>query len=360
MSQSSSNSQSHTTPTDENVRVPNVYIISLPFRKDRRDKMKKRMEYQNIDNYIFVDALKPEDPEVVFLGQGIDANSTRLDPRLNCSRGREHACFASHLKAIKMIIETQDSGGGVIIEDDALLHKDFKKILHTNTPLWEKSNVPLVMLYVETSANEQLINRGVEPKGLFPINNNWGTVGYWISKDYAKRSYERFHVPFININFQCRTSECITMMSGGKFILPQLCLEDPINMSNIRDSRVNYMGLLHKLKFGSLLKWDDFISCEDTNYKNLFTSYFNILVNGDPNKILEQMNNVKIEELDIEQRYIAYSILFKIYKYMSDNNVKMDDIVFIDKLKDVKNRLEKLCSENPAHFLWIKNNESNK
>ena len=321
------------------LEFPQVYVVSLVSRTDRRTKMIRRLESQNI-KYEFIDALTPSDPEVIYLGSGSDTKNTQLQPVLRCTVGNEYACFASHLKALKSIIESGKSG--IVLEDDALIHKDFKSIISKSLETWSK--LPLVMLYTEVMVNEDFLKRGQKLEGLHKITNHWGAVGCWISLDYAKEAYADYHRPFNQIKHYRKTSECITMYSKGYFIMPQLCLEDPINISNLRDTRYNIWGREYYSRFQRVLNYDDYITNETEEYKKLYLGYSSILNGNSYEQIKENMSGVKLDSLDTEQKYVALDILFKLSNFMKD----------IMETIRISNLIETHLKQNPSHFFWAK------
>jgi GR25 family glycosyltransferase involved in LPS biosynthesis len=245
-----------------------IYIISLPNRIERRKKMANRLAGCGPEfRFEFVDALCPEDPEVLRLTDGMDPNHSDLQKELKCTIGRESACFASHLKCLKRIIDSDTDG--IVLEDDALLHKDFKTIFADNL----FKNETLVMLSSEVIMNEAYVY-----PGLHPIQNSWTTTAYWISLEYAKEAYNRYNQPFRNFSGR-RTSECITMNSRGKLILPQMCLPDPLNLSSLRDTRFDTQLVDYNKRFDKILCLEDYIQNETSEYKIVFKKYFDS-ING--------------------------------------------------------------------------------
>jgi hypothetical protein len=304
-----------------------IYIISLPTREDRREKMKRRMAFHGFVasmEYEFVDAFTPESPEVLRLGQGSNLELTRLNPELKCSIGREYACFASHLEALRRIIETGKSG--IVIEDDALLRVGIKDFLTVNDPIWISQNIPLVMLYVEPNS---------QAEGIYDINMNWGAVGYWISNTYAIEAYDKYHRQFSTLS-GFRTSECITIYSKGKYCIPQQLLEDPINLSNLRDTTSDSNAKNFHMKIDTYLNWYDYTASEGDNYTNLFNAYMSSLKGDD---IYHFLTIVKPDELDVDQKYFYYTLASSCEKFL-DYNPRI--------VKD----LDLFYRTNMDHFWW--------
>lgn len=280
------------------------YIVSLPSRGERRSKMKNRLESLNID-YKFIDAVTPDSLLVKQYGIGSDLNGYRIPymKSINCTIGKEYACFASHLLCLKAIIDSGENG--VIVEDDAIIHKDILKTLYSI----DFTGIPLVMLYTEVICNEQL------GKGLFDINGNWGAVGYWISLDYAKTAYSRYNRPFCELPM--RTSEAITMHSGGKFILPQLLLEDPLNCSSLRDTDRNDLNKDYHRRFRKFLNFEDFTEYESPEYKELLQAYLLKIENKNYSVLCNRENS----DCELKKMYDSLKItVFKDQKSLIESD----------------------------------------
>src|SRR5437899_710072 len=109
----------------------------------------------------------------------------------------QHACFASHLKALKTFLDTR-AEVCIVCEDDLLIHKNFGNLcseLIDNLPddikLCSLSYFPInIKLFKSSGKNPSLNNvYYVGPKAI------WGTQMYYITKTYAKECVEAYDKP---------------------------------------------------------------------------------------------------------------------------------------------------------------------
>lgn len=211
-----------------------IYCINLARRADRRLRMERRFAQHQLEAR-FVTAVDRDDPE--------------LEPRLvgaptwvvETESGRATAaCLASHLKCLRLLLDAGGSGqqfeGGIVFEDDALLHHQFRDQLDAlmgNVP----AGCPLVMLghYVDGWVGMPWAGIDPELKNLTRISSNsaWGAHAYWISSAYAAEALRRFDRPIGEIAGYA-TSELITRFSGGVLAYPPLALAEGQD-SDIRD-----------------------------------------------------------------------------------------------------------------------------
>lgn len=286
-----------------------VYIISLPSKQDRRSKIKNRLSSLGLD-YEFVDAVTPDSPEVLSHSKGSDLNGFRLPflKEMNCTIGKEYACFTSHLLTLKKIIDSGKSG--IVIEDDALLCKDFVERFHSLD-----KNTSLIMLYTEAITNKNYTS------GIHDINNNWCTTGYWISHSYAIQAYEKYNIQFIDIPY-VRTSECITMFSGGKFVIPQMILEDPLNSSDIRDTSYDSKLRNYHALFTKYINYEDYTQSESEEYKKLLSEYLNFITDKS-----YSFGHIKENELDKEQISILNFMKSKSILHIPENYLQRKETI---------------------------------
>lgn len=159
-----------------------VYCINLKSRNDRYNKMLTRFENRGLaDKVTFV--------------QAIDKHSDLLRYYTNESRGLdidnsdfnygEIACFASHLKALRLFLEnTEDNNEfAVICEDDILLHNNFSEELNDLIMELPFDFNICALSYFPINKNEYTkITEGLYQMGQ---DNIWGTQMYLISREYA-------------------------------------------------------------------------------------------------------------------------------------------------------------------------------
>lgn len=196
--------------------------------------LQRFMHHDLHENVEFVEAVPKDSALVNYYGDGTwDRGSD-----LNQQRG-EIACFLSHLKAIRKILEDADSDttGGIICEDDALLRNDFQartQALWLNKP----DDTPLICLgyYVEHWIGFKWSGKDPNMKNMCQIVSDhvWATTMYWISIEYAKEILRKYDRQFKHFEGY-RTAELITRFSNGYIAYPPPCIEDCIG-SDIRAS----------------------------------------------------------------------------------------------------------------------------
>jgi len=227
-------------PYGNDVSDIGFYIINLPYRKDRRTNITKRMEKYNL-SYEFIQAETKESS----LTKYYSWNSDHLNNMgKGYNREAEFACFASHLKAIRKFVDSGNSYG-IIMEDDVTLREGFNEIL--STILNNISDAPLVLLCVSNRKPYlECDTKHGKPKDncvhLIKMDwkECWGALGYIISKEYALKVLGLYDKPFNRIDptllrIKNRvTSELITMNSQGYYTYPPLVLEE-LSLSDINN-----------------------------------------------------------------------------------------------------------------------------
>lgn len=174
-----------------------IFIISLPYSKERREKTKQILEEQmNWTNYEFIDALD-ENSEIVqwysylcYPKEEILPNesTTNYGDRRPRPTGRVLACFLSHLKALKHVsgMPLEKGNHAIIVEDDVTFHKNFEKFLLENH-LFDKDLVRLGYLFYSDSSKSL---------GVYPCPDALsGGQGYLVTRDYAKYLVDKFDHP---------------------------------------------------------------------------------------------------------------------------------------------------------------------
>ena len=204
------------------------YVINLPKSTDRRERFTKRLVHHKIiDQSVFIEAVDKSSPLIDWFEQGCSFERQSTRP--------EHACFLSHLKAIRTFLLDPEATQAVIFEDDAMLHNDFKEKL--NYVLTHKAGLPLIMLcfFFCGPTGVQILPLGDDPNRRFltvgPLI--YGTQSYWISKQYAAECIQKLDKPLLHLPFNRITSEIITQLSRGAYISPPIVIEESIN-SNIQ------------------------------------------------------------------------------------------------------------------------------
>ena len=219
------------------MTFPTIYCIHLESREDRYEAMKKRFEMANILPHVkFVKAIPYLDSKLDYHVENLPCG-----PHPNYNVRAIYACLASHLKALRKFVKSNEKEC-FICEDDIVFRKNFLEE-------WQKISLnipedsPLVMLsYIVIQWNMKW--GGIEPNLLnlcqMGIDNTWGTQMYLIRRDWAVRCLELFNRPFKNIEIDNPdeiTSELITRKSNGLLIYPPLVIEDSAKYIHSSDLR---------------------------------------------------------------------------------------------------------------------------
>ena len=243
------------------------YVINLPRCTDRKERILRRLHHHKIvDVTTFVDAVDRESPLLDWFEDGLlyPYRSTRP----------EHACFLSHIKALRAFVADPNVEEAIILEDDAMLHNDFQNRL--DYVLARKGNAEIVMLCflaaswdgVKKITDEELspgssIDNPPEFFGIAP--KIFGAVGYWINKEYAYLCLARLDKSLRQISETFVTSELITRLSNGYFVSPPLIIEEAV-YSTLRQG--NDLDV-HR-KFFSHFGLENYSSAEERDIKDLW------------------------------------------------------------------------------------------
>lgn len=210
------------------------YVINLPHSEDRKERITRRLEYHNILNKTtFISAIdgKEKSELMAWFEQGsTHKKSTRP----------EHACFLSHLKALRSFLSS-DQQEAIILEDDAVLCNNFTSRLNNVLQVKQKLEVQpklILLCYLISSwegvkcltgSNNNTQLEDPEEERLCNITRStYGGVAYWITRDYAQRCLNSLDKPLRLIPEDFVTSELITRMSGGCFATPPLVIEESV------------------------------------------------------------------------------------------------------------------------------------
>ena len=238
-----------------------IFVVSLTRATQRRKKMRRRLRREGLLGQTTwvaaVDAKSEEDRSLIE-----ERRRGHFFPGLPISDG-ESACFMSHLRALRCLVETGRSHG-LILEDDVMLcNRDFSALKSTtqknqlrfcNRDFSAQKNQDFVSCGSNFSAcyNESL-PREKAPLLMFchyissqegirscPGDERWQRIGgntyhagaYLISREYALECISLYDRPWrlIPDPEQRFTSEHITIRSGG------LCLKHPLVVEEAEES----------------------------------------------------------------------------------------------------------------------------
>lgn len=124
-----------------------ILVINLKRRSDRKDKITLELEKYGLTDYAFLEAVDGTDPGVFSKIRNLynEKRANRINRKLAPG---EVATALSHQKAYKQIIKNSLSGA-IILEDDAILSKEFAKFANREYDL--DLNVDLINLGYYTS-----------------------------------------------------------------------------------------------------------------------------------------------------------------------------------------------------------------
>lgn len=214
------------------------YVINLPKCQDRKERMIKRLTHHNfLDKTTFIEAIDQNSPLVEWIQTGVSVPFT--------SRKCEHACFLSHLKALRAFVSNPDVDEAIILEDDVMFHNDFENRL--SLVLNSRNGAELIMLCYLNFANDYRVCHKIynpsepdKPLSLCTIIEYiFGAQAYWITKKYAAEILVKLDQNIGHLGETFVTSELITRLSGGYFVAPPLAIEDTVYSTLRMNDEIN-------------------------------------------------------------------------------------------------------------------------
>ena len=159
------------------------------------------------------------------------------------------ACLIGHLRAIRAFLKTGDQHG-CILEDDVLFRDDFLEKLEEYRLKYKEYN--LIQLYNMSISIDCPCKNGI-----------FGTQGYIIRRDYAKKTLAKFDKPLSYWpNIEYKTSEVITMYSEGISLGKNpIVIEDGLSYTltgNIQPNEIQRKYQLYAYRRGL----DRFVDCD--------------------------------------------------------------------------------------------------
>lgn len=160
------------------ISLKKIFVISLPFRFDRRKEVKDLLEKNNLD-FNFYDAYYLSNNNINNLYKYFTSHSIKY-----ISHGAL-GCAFSHIKLLEQISNYSDNEYFIIFEDDILLKRDFKTKLDF---LMENYPTDADIFFLGTR-NER--NRDYKFRCKFGYNKTYnsrlGAYGYMINPKNAKK-----------------------------------------------------------------------------------------------------------------------------------------------------------------------------
>jgi GR25 family glycosyltransferase involved in LPS biosynthesis len=327
-----------------------IYCINLPYRKDRRKRMEERFKAHDLDA-IFVNAISKTSSIIEYYehhdsDEGINLLSNNIVSKYNPKA--QTACFASHLKALRTFLESDDEHG-IICEDDVLLHNNFNILLQqieSNLP--DDFNLCMLCWFPWDTSKYILNGKDPDQKNIYSmgIDNVLGAQMYLISKQYALECLKKYDRPDFGGIYDLKTSELIVRKSNGYLSVTPLSLEDCID-SDIRDES----GMGYHIHTFSKWNYNDYNLGDDgqtplnkysiknmNNIDNIITNMMNDKQYTEAIKLgshaLEYINSntLKLNKKALSDFLDSY---FVCAYYANDKNLALDIAkYYVNKIKD--------------------------
>jgi GR25 family glycosyltransferase involved in LPS biosynthesis len=200
-----------------------VVIINRPEDTTRLDNMIIRMHFHYLSEFVHIIPADDNNDEfrnfIKEVEDKCDSRQIKVLGSLLC-----------HLKAMKYFIEESSCDECLILEDDAMLIKDFR------------SNLAKIIKSKPTDHQCILLSpyltQGLEYKErvsdyLFNHYSQsiFGASSYWITKDFARKALERYGKPLREWNnfTPCFTSESLINNIGAYVAYPALGIEESVD-----------------------------------------------------------------------------------------------------------------------------------
>lgn len=247
-----------------------IYCINLAEANDRKQRMVIRFEHHHLSERVhFVEAITKSNPVVDLMLKDFDRYTITDTVRA------EAACLFSHIKALKMFLQSKHSQA-IICEDDIMLHNNFSiqldKIME-NCP----KDISLVSLGYIILFWDKFEWGGIVPerKNLRPIvpSVTWGCQCYLINREYANKIIKLLDKPFKDIKVgNYITSELILKESNGLVSWPPLAIEEVI------DSQIRTVDQLDThLAAAQIWGYFNYANAEQEHRSQLYEDYQNKL-----------------------------------------------------------------------------------
>ena len=294
-------------------KIPKIYCINLLSRPDRKNRMKSQFTTRGlIDKIEFINA--------------VTKNQFNNNNDLT---NAQHACFTSHLKALKTFLDT-DEESCIVCEDDLLIHKNFINLcseLIDNLP----NNIKLCLLsYLPT--NIKLFKAAGKNPSLNNVyyagpKSTWGTQMYYITRIYAKECIQAYDKP--GFGMDGASSEAITRFVESYVVPVPLALEDCISSNIGNGSYMNYHILVFKKHnyFNYSMKGDILSSL------NPFSLIQMKNIHNTLNRIIYYRNN--------NNKEFSFKLAKKMLEYLYFKTLKMDEKY----IKILLNEIEQLIKD---------------
>ena len=212
-----------------------VVIINRPEDTTRLDNMIGRMNFHYLSEFVHIIPADDNNDEFRNFISGVEHTFDTRQIKVIGS-------LLSHLKAMKYFIEESSCDECLILEDDAMLLKDFRsKLAEILKSKPTKHQCILLSPYLthgleyKERVSDYLFNHYTE--------TIFGASSYWITKDFARKALERYYKPLREWdNFKpCFTSETLINNIGAYVAYPALGVEECVD-TNLQCSMYGKKG----------------------------------------------------------------------------------------------------------------------
>ena len=150
-----------------------IFIVNLKHREDRKKKILTELQLNNIINYEFFNAIRPNIEEVNNWNNSYCSHFDNSNKNLENYKIGSLGCLLSHYNIIKLSLE-RDYNKIMILEDDAYFKSDYNDIEKYSETL---GNYDMLYLSGSHLGKKQIINNNI-----IKIEGTYTTTGYIINR----------------------------------------------------------------------------------------------------------------------------------------------------------------------------------
>jgi GR25 family glycosyltransferase involved in LPS biosynthesis len=204
-----------------------IVLINRPVDTSRKERMLERLAKHNLVKNLHIISADDDTSEFRAFVKGVE-------DRFDFRQLRVAGSLFCHLQAYRYFLEESNCSECIIMEDDAMLHNDFRNKLASmvdNKPI-ERDCILLAPYTTHLLEYDQQVFPGLYNHysgGIF------GASCYWFTKDFARNVLERYGRPMREyLDFSpCITSENVIHNLGAYITMPALAIEESLD-SNLQ------------------------------------------------------------------------------------------------------------------------------
>lgn len=234
-----------------------IYCVNLASSIQRKERMVARFTLHDLmKNVTFIEATRADDPILkYYLGKFNDPLIGKTCYGWSTPHGFNQAnldtgCYVSHLRAIKLFLDTNTTSPGCLVcEDDILLHNNFRE--EAEKLLTSIDDYLITFTYMLSAQPD---------KTLYGIHNNllkihptqtWGTQCYYVPRIYAQEVIKKYDKPVDIVSNETGvdkvTSEIFVQKSNGYMAAQPIIIEDCIDSDRSPESIPYHMNFWARL-----------------------------------------------------------------------------------------------------------------